>query len=618
MKTAWKAAWRRLVVAALLLTVAAPLHAGSAGANPRLVILMVWDGLRPDSVSQSLTPQLYQLLHEGVYFAHHHSIFPTETMVNAAVLGTGAPPSQTGIRGDVEDLAPYLPPARAADSNDLVLRQARTRPLDLEHTPILVALASKGELGDRLLGIPSIGQRLAQSGGMVALVGKQGPTFLFDPGFSQTAAQGDALLISDDLISPPGLGQKFNLISYPGARSMGMWETPPFVARDTYFSRVTAEHALPAAAQALGAGRSVLLVLWQHNPDITQHLTGLGTAASLAAIAHCDANLGLLRAALSRLGLAAQTDLIVVSDHGFATIKARVPLQELLIARGLKASPASDDITVATNGGADELVLSREIPPAARRRLLQRIVDWALAQPWCGPIFSPPAHHGAAADYRGELAGTFSMARFNLNGRRAPDLLISFRELDDETNRQLGGPDASATVITAAGPRIVANRSHPAVHPLLGVIYADSPDPRMTTGMGSHGAVGAYELHNFCAAVGPDFRRSFTDSSPTSNLDLGRTLIWLLGLKPLAREQGAGRLMEEALNEPRAVGASSAKEGVQARPPAVQSLSLRVVRNLPDARVTSVLMLQRLEHEDYLDGASVTRQALGSHAPSAP
>ncbi len=60
------------------------------GAAPRgrarLFILMVWDGLRPDSVTQADTPNLYALAHQGVYFADHHSIYPTQTMVNAAVL----------------------------------------------------------------------------------------------------------------------------------------------------------------------------------------------------------------------------------------------------------------------------------------------------------------------------------------------------------------------------------------------------------------------------------------------------------------------------------------------------------------------------------------------------
>src|SRR5215469_11965363 len=67
-------------------------RASAAPNQARLVILMAWDGLRPDSVTSSATPNLYALRSQGVYFADHHSIYPTLTMVNAAGLATAAPP----------------------------------------------------------------------------------------------------------------------------------------------------------------------------------------------------------------------------------------------------------------------------------------------------------------------------------------------------------------------------------------------------------------------------------------------------------------------------------------------------------------------------------------------
>src|SRR5258708_8698989 len=61
---------------------------------------MVWDGLRPDFVTQRDTPNLFRLARDGVRFDHHHSIFPTLTMVNAAALATGAPPGINGLEGN--------------------------------------------------------------------------------------------------------------------------------------------------------------------------------------------------------------------------------------------------------------------------------------------------------------------------------------------------------------------------------------------------------------------------------------------------------------------------------------------------------------------------------------
>src|SRR5208283_58471 len=98
----------------------------------------------------------------------------------------------------------------------------------------------------------------------------------------------------------------------------------------------------------------------------------------------------LVRAAIDALGIADKTDLIVVSDHGFATIKFRIVLSEMLVSAGLKKSRDSIDVVVAPNGGADLVYLSPTefATPHARRAALQKIVNFAEAQEWCGPIFS--------------------------------------------------------------------------------------------------------------------------------------------------------------------------------------------------------------------------------------
>src|SRR6266404_5590830 len=79
----------------------------------RIMILMIWDGLRPDLVTQRDTPNLFRMAHEGVRFDRHHSIFPTLTMVNATALATGAPPGINGLEGNVFYLAADSTPAHA-------------------------------------------------------------------------------------------------------------------------------------------------------------------------------------------------------------------------------------------------------------------------------------------------------------------------------------------------------------------------------------------------------------------------------------------------------------------------------------------------------------------------
>jgi len=63
--------------------------------------------------------------------------------------------------------------------------------------------------------------------------------------------------------------------------------------------------------------------------------------------------------------------------------------------------------------------------------------------------------------------------------------------------------------------------------------------------MGMHGAAGRRELHNFCAAVGPDFHHRFVDFVPTGNADVAPTIRAVLN-EPAGRGS-SGRVMSEAL-----------------------------------------------------------------------
>src|SRR3984957_4369848 len=103
---------RRLleILAMVLVFIATPIRAQeltpARRGRGRIVVLMVWDGLRPDFVTQRDTPNLFRMAREGVRFDRHHSIFPTLTMVNATALATGAPPGVNGLEGNNFYLSP--------------------------------------------------------------------------------------------------------------------------------------------------------------------------------------------------------------------------------------------------------------------------------------------------------------------------------------------------------------------------------------------------------------------------------------------------------------------------------------------------------------------------------
>src|SRR5262249_26850910 len=89
---------RAASMAAILLAAlaASPAAAGNAVLN----LVLVLDGLRPDSITPEETPTLWRLRQEGVNFINSHSVFPTVTRVNATAIATGLYPDRNGIFGN--------------------------------------------------------------------------------------------------------------------------------------------------------------------------------------------------------------------------------------------------------------------------------------------------------------------------------------------------------------------------------------------------------------------------------------------------------------------------------------------------------------------------------------
>src|ERR1700722_6825215 len=603
---------RRLleILAMVLVFIATPIRAQeltpARRGRGRIVVLMVWDGLRPDFVTQRDTPNLFRMAREGVRFDRHHSIFPTLTMVNATALATGAPPGVNGLEGNNF----YLAPSPEIPKGVVV---------SAEGAKAILNLNGSDQFKGRLIGLDTIAQEVAREGGYVAVIGKQGPTSVFDNRVA-TIVDGkdivgephkDYLFASEDLVAS---SQKINAEIPPDSKTSVADEQ-----RDLYFARLVVENALPAAKVAADAGRPALVVFWQHNPDLTQHVAGLGTLPAMEALTLADNNLMKVRGAIDALGIADKTDLIVVSDHGFATIKFRIVLSEMLVSAGIKKSHDSIDVVVVPNGGADLVYLSPTefATPESKRAVLQKIVNFAEAQEWCGPIFSrepamapdEPTRRGhrqrAPKEYLGWIDGTFSQRVVGLyNPARSPDLVISFREEPDVDNKNLTGPSNPAFLIGQIGQVSMPNKSAALIHPVKGVMYADTGTSQtFTTGMGMHGAAGEREIHNFCAAAGPDFRRGFVDSNPTANTDVTPTITQILGTLPNIGPGGvtpAGRSMAEALSVGRQSAGGSHTQTMTA------DLMLQGVEAVTTIRVTWI------GDEPYLDSSTVEHKPLGS------
>jgi len=91
------------------------LATGAAPSNPsRQVVVVVWDGMRPDFVTEQNTPALWKLAREGVTFRNHHSVYPSATMVNGTALVTGIYPGKNGIIAN-HVYRPEIDPHHAVD-----------------------------------------------------------------------------------------------------------------------------------------------------------------------------------------------------------------------------------------------------------------------------------------------------------------------------------------------------------------------------------------------------------------------------------------------------------------------------------------------------------------------
>src|SRR5207245_5785277 len=103
------------------------LAAVDAGAAPKgraeHIVVLVWDGMRPDFITPQYTPNLYSLAANGVFFKQHHPLYISSTEVNGTGLATGVYPDRSGIMAN-SDYRPeigWLGP-QGRDSLDAVRR----------------------------------------------------------------------------------------------------------------------------------------------------------------------------------------------------------------------------------------------------------------------------------------------------------------------------------------------------------------------------------------------------------------------------------------------------------------------------------------------------------------
>ncbi|MCX7685367.1 MAG: alkaline phosphatase family protein [Acetobacteraceae bacterium] len=312
---------------------------------PVRVVLIGFDGLRPDLVSPARTPHLARLAAEGAWFSAARSVFPSETRAATPSLATGCRPGAHGMVANTLFDAALCPG-----------RLLRTK------SPADLALLAAG--GESPLERETAAEVLARAGRSFALVssGTAGAARLLHPAAER-------------------LGQfRWNVEEQeaPEARRLAARFGPvppaavPNAARIAHAGRLFVEHVLAEL-------RPDVALLWLSEPDLSFHYAGLGAAAALAALAAADAVLGRVMAWREAEVDAAEIVIGVLSDHGHVTGRGKLSLVEELRRAGFDAGSDAGRQVVVAPGAAPGLWLRRpEDAPA--------LAAFLAAHPWTGAL----------------------------------------------------------------------------------------------------------------------------------------------------------------------------------------------------------------------------------------
>jgi len=601
---------RSMVMSCIGLLLGCGATASAQNATPHNLILFVPDGLRGRIVTGETAPAMAAVRDSGVNFKNSHSLFPTFTTSNASAMATG---HHLGDTGDFSNTIYTGYPVGPADGT--------VTPF-LEINPVIID--ADEHFGGDYLNEGTVLKMARAKGFSTAALGKVGPTLIFDHTDKLGTDGAHSIVIDDATGSKTGVplsdemkaalaGAGLPLATPPRGENgkSGDAKTPgttvPNTAQQAYFADVATRVLLPMFK---ARNKPFLLVFWSRDPDGSQHnqgdslnsLTpGINGPTSLAGIRNADNNLAQLRKALDELGLAASTNIIIASDHGFSTIskesktspstkvsysdtpKDFLPLGFVAIdlARALdlplfdpndknalvgpdahpKAGnallgkdPAKPDLVVATNGGSDLIYL-----PNRDKRLAQHTIAALLEQDYVSGLF--------VDDSLGRFAGTLPLSQIGLKGKAVtptPSIVVSFRSY---------GTGCDAPVNCSV----------------------EIADTVLRQGQGMHGSFGRGDTLNFMAAIGPDFKAGYTDPLPVNNADVGMTIAHLMGLRPAHAGGLTGRVISEALPNgiiPRAF------DGTVESEPAAKGLK-------------TVVKFQRVLSQRYFDAAGFPGRTVG-------
>ncbi|MDE2082290.1 MAG: alkaline phosphatase family protein [Burkholderiales bacterium] len=349
---------------------------------------MVWDGLRPDSVNATDTPNLYALRQSGVNFSDNHSTYPTFTMMNGSSFATGSFPKTSGFYGNTFWTPPQgsgntIPagPTAGGGTQDYVA------PVFTEDYQVLNTL--NDYYGGQLLLVKSLFATAQAAGLVTATVGKSGAAYIQDLGkggyfIDENTVQPRSLVTE---LQTAGIALPVNVVKgYSGADAVTLaanngnptnragyvtfnttaydpsgvltvasrdstdtTQGAPETASNRYLMSVFTQYILPVK-------KPMLSLIWFRTPDNVEHGYGPGSANAVAGLRSQDARLGELIAGLRANGMDSSTNIIVVSDHGHSSVSGPLALYPLRSITSAGTLPNGPLVNGSTSGSTNSVV----------------------------------------------------------------------------------------------------------------------------------------------------------------------------------------------------------------------------------------------------------------------
>ena len=431
---------RRVLVAALLAFAAVcaddifrAAHPDDRGSADHVVVI-VWDGLRPDMVTETNTPALYKLCKEGVFFARHHSVYPTSTEVNGTAIATGVYPNRSGIIANRE-YRPEIDPLQAVATEGIETVQKADK-----------------LTGGKYLGVETVAEIVEAAGFRAAIAGTKAVALLHNRlGIGPHGSERKSVTIYSGKAIPAAVLD--SIIKVQGTFPETV--TFPNTAADVWTTKALTDVLWSDQVPAFS-------LLWLSDPDFSQHNFAPGSPTALASLKSCDDNLATVLAALDAKGVRGATDLFVVSDHGFSTISDSIDVAAVLsqagfnAARKFKEEPKPGDVLVVGLGGSTAFYVIGHEPETVRR-----LVGFLQQSSFAGVLFT-----------RENFAGTFTLEQIQLNTTSAPDVMMSFRWTDGKNHHGIPG------LLQADSGRKIGQGTHASLSPfdVHNTLIASGPD----------------------------------------------------------------------------------------------------------------------------------------------